>query len=224
MGSEAAGLSRAAIAQRRVKRRRGRSRAKAGRVSYREARNVAAGGPHASSDGHFVGLLLLFSPPAWASWRAANPQVAAAARTPRVAAVLAAVDRMDRAILARDAKDFSAVFADDAVVNNPFNRIARKRDAERNLASGLIGYTTLERSIEYAAERGAHDVVLMGEAILTPVGKARFAGEKLRRRTTEVWTDVNGEWKLAIRQATIYRTDQPRSGDADLPLTSQSRR
>jgi ketosteroid isomerase-like protein len=106
---------------------------------------------------------------------------------------------MDRAILARDAKEFSAVFADDAVVNNPFNRIARKRDAERNLASGLIGYTTLERSIEYAAERGAHDVVLMGEEILTPVGKARYAGEKLRRRTTEVWTDVNGEWKLAIR-------------------------
>ncbi|HEV2567090.1 nuclear transport factor 2 family protein [Sphingomonas sp.] len=111
-----------------------------------------------------------------------------------------------RAILSRDAVEFSAAFADDAVVNNPFNRIARKKDAERNLATGLIDYATLERSIEYAATRGDHDVVLMGEEVLTPVGKAKFAGEKIRRRTTEVWTDLSGTWKLAIRQATIYRT------------------
>ena len=154
----------------------------------------------------FVGALMLISAPASAKWRAANPEVAAAARTPRIAAALAAADRMDRAILTRDAKEFSAVFAEDAVVNNPFNRIARKKDAERNLATGLIDYTTLERSIEYAAMRGDHDVVLMGEEVLTPTRKAKFAGEKIRRRTTEVWTDVSGEWKLAIRQATIYRT------------------
>jgi ketosteroid isomerase-like protein len=153
-----------------------------------------------------VGAILLVSAPASAKWRAANPEVQAAARTPRIAAALAAADRMDRAILTRNAREFSAVFADDAVVNNPFNRIARKKDAERNLATGLIDYTTLERSIEYAAVRGAHDVVLMGEEVLTPIGKAKFAGEKIRRRTTEVWSDVTGQWKLAIRQATIYRT------------------
>lgn len=152
------------------------------------------------------GALIVSSVPASGSWRAANPQVEAAARTPRIAGALAAADRMDRAILARDAKEFSAVFADDAVVNNPFNKIARKKDAERNLATGLIDYTMLERSIEYAALRGEHDVVLMGEELLTPVRKAKFAGEKIRRRTTEVWTDVSGSWKLAIRQATIYRT------------------
>jgi ketosteroid isomerase-like protein len=152
-------------------------------------------------------ILLGVGAPASAKWRAANAQVEAAARTPRIAAALAAADRMDHAILTRDAKEFSAVFADDAVVNNPFNRIARKKDAERNLASGLIDYTTLECSIEYAAARGEHDVVLMGEEVLTPIRKAKFAGEKIRRRTTEVWTDSSGQWKLAIRQATIYRTD-----------------
>lgn len=153
-----------------------------------------------------IGALVFVSVPASASWRAANPEVATAAKTPRIAAALMAADRMDRAILERNAKEFSAVFSDDAVVNNPFNRIARKKDAERNLATGLIDYTTLERSIEYAATRGDHDVVLMGEEILTPVRKAKFAGEKIRRRTTEVWTDLSGQWKLAIRQATIYRT------------------
>lgn len=150
--------------------------------------------------------LMLTSAPTSASWKAANPAVEAAARTPRIAAALAAADRMDRAILSRDAKEFSGMFADDAVVNNPFNRIARKQDAERNFATGLIDYTTLERRIEYAATRGDHDVVLMGEEVLTPIGRAKFAGEKIRRRTTEVWTDVSGQWKLAIRQATIYRT------------------
>ena len=149
---------------------------------------------------------MLAASPAPASWRAANAEVEAATRTPRIAAALAAADRMDRAILARDRNAFAAVFADDAVVNNPFNRIARKADAERNLATGLIDYTSLERTIEYAATRGEHDVVLMGEEALTPVRKAKFAGETIRRRTTEVWTDASGEWKLAIRQATIYRT------------------
>jgi ketosteroid isomerase-like protein len=153
-----------------------------------------------------ISALLLAASPASASWRAANAEVAAAARMPRIAAALAATKRMDRAILARDAKAFSAAFADDAVVNNPFNGIARKADAERNLAAGLIDYASLERSIEYAATRGAHDVVLMGEETLKPVRKAKFAGETIRRRTTEVWSDASGEWKLAIRQATIYRT------------------
>lgn len=153
-----------------------------------------------------IGVLLLTSGPAAAKWHPANGQVEAAAREPRIAAALAAADRMDQAILTRNAKEFSDMFAEDAVVNSPFNRISRKKEAERSLAAGLIDYTTLERSIEYAAARGDHDVVLMGEEVLTPVGKAKFAGEKIRRRTTEVWSDITGQWKLAIRQATIYRT------------------
>ena len=95
------------------------------------------------------------------------------------------------------------------MVNNPFNRIARKQDAVNNLATGLIDYATLDRSIEYAATRGAHDVVLMGEESLDPVGKAKFTGNRIKRRTTEVWTDESGQWKLAIRQATIYSVEAP---------------
>ena len=154
-----------------------------------------------------VALTFMGAVPAAASWHAANAEVEAAAKNPRIAAALAAAMRMDRAILAHDAAGFAAVFAEDTVVNNPFNRIARKKDAIRNLETGLIDYATLERSIEYAALRGKHDVVLMGEETLDPVGKAKFAGEKIRRRTTEVWTDISGEWKLALRQATIYRTE-----------------
>lgn len=152
-------------------------------------------------------LPMLGTAPAHAAWHAANADVTQAIKNPRIAAALEATARMDKAILSHDEKGFADAFAQDAVVNNPFNKIARKVDAEHNLKTGLINYTSLERSIEYAAVRGQHDVVLMGEEKLTPVGKARFPGKIVRRRTTEVWTDESGEWKLAIRQATIYSTE-----------------
>ncbi len=152
-------------------------------------------------------LLVLSIPTAQAAWHAANPVAAEAVKNPRIASALAASARFDTAILTHDAKVFGDTFTDDAVVNNPFNKIARKADAVENLRTRLIDYTTLERSIEYAATRGPHDVVLMGEETLTPVGKARFAGKHVKRRTTEVWTDEGGRWQLAIRQATIYSVE-----------------
>ncbi len=124
-----------------------------------------------------------------------------------LAAALQAAVRFDQAILNHDANVFADTFTEDAVVNNPFNRIARKADAVANFGSGLIDYTTLGRSLEYVATRGQHDVVLMGEEHLTPVGKAKFAGKQVKRRTTEIWTDESGEWKLALRQATIYSAE-----------------
>lgn len=152
-------------------------------------------------------LSLLIAWPAQAGWKAATPAVAEATRQPRIAAAIEAAMRFDRAILAHDAQVFADTFTEDAVVNNPFNRIARKPDAVANFATGLIDYTSLERVIEYAATRGEHDVVLMGEEHLTPVGKARFAGKQVKRRTTEIWTDESGGWKLALRQATIYSAE-----------------
>jgi ketosteroid isomerase-like protein len=144
---------------------------------------------------------------AHADWRATNTAVSEAAKNPRIAAVLALTKDMDSAIIAHDTEKFGRYFADDAVVNSPFNNVARKSDALERMRTGLIDYTSLERSIEYAAVRGEHDVVLMGEERLTPVGKSRFAGKTITRRTTEIWTDVTGTWKLAIRQATIYQSE-----------------
>lgn len=140
-------------------------------------------------------------------WRATTPAAEKAVKTPRIAEALEATRRFDQAILAKDVKVFESLFSDEAVVNNPFNRIATKQDAVNNLRTGLIDYTSLERFVEYAAIRGEHDVVLMGEEILTPVGKARFAGKHVRRRTTEVWTDVSGSWRLSLRQSTIYAAE-----------------
>lgn len=145
--------------------------------------------------------------PASAEWRATTPAAEQSVKTPRIAAALEATKRFDQAILAKDEAAFASMFSEDAVVNNPFNRIATKKDAIKNLRTGLIDYTSLNRSVEYAATRGEHEVVLMGEETLTPVGKAKFAGKKVRRRTTEIWTDVSGAWQLSLRQATIYSAE-----------------
>ena len=142
--------------------------------------------------------------PATAGWRATTSAAEQAVKVPRISAALEAVVRFDDAILAKDEAVFGSLFADDAVINNPFNKVATKAIALKNMRTGLIDYTTLERSIEYAAVRGAHEVIFMGEEVLTPVGKARFADKKVRRRTTEIWTNASGRWQLSVRQATIY--------------------
>lgn len=139
-----------------------------------------------------------------ADWRATTPQAQAAARQPRIAAAIEAAARLDEAVLRKDVATFASLLADDAVIHNPFNRVVGKADAVRNMQAGLIDYASLERAIDYAAERGDHEVLLMGEEALAPLGQAKFAGKTVRRRTTELWTDADGRWRLVLRQATIY--------------------
>src|SRR3954464_15403597 len=90
-------------------------------------------------------LLALAVFPASAAWHAANPAVVAAVKNPRIAAALDATVRMDKAILGHDVDGFGDIFTDDAVVNNPFNKIAGKADAINNLRTRMIDYTTLDR-------------------------------------------------------------------------------
>jgi ketosteroid isomerase-like protein len=142
--------------------------------------------------------------PAHAAWVATTFQAERAVRIPKIASALEATVRFDKAILGKDVAVFESMFDDDAVVNNPYNRIARKRDAVANLKTGLIDYASLDRTVEYAARKGEHEVVLMGEESLKPQGNAKMAGKQLRRRTTEIWSDASGTWKLLVRQATIY--------------------
>ena len=149
-------------------------------------------------------LLCSLVVPAHAAWEATTPQAEQAVKIPKIASALEATVRFDKAILSKDVAVFESMFDADAVVNNPFNKIASKRDAVANLKTGLIDYASLDRSVEYAARKGEHEVVLIGEESLKPQGHAKMAGKQLRRRTTEIWTDASGTWKLLLRQATIY--------------------
>ncbi len=153
------------------------------------------------------GLILLLAfvgAPALADWTAANPQVSEAAKNPRIAAVLKEVDAIDSAIVAGDKESFIRAFADDAIVNSPFNNVTTKAVAAARYQSGVLTYKYLHRSIEFAGPRRDDEVILMGEETYEPPAGNMFAGKTVRRRFTDLWRLQGGRWRLSLRQATVF--------------------
>ena len=137
-----------------------------------------------------------------AAWKAATPDVDKAASEPRIAAVLANVDKLDRSVVDDNHGDFAALMADDLVVNNPQNGISGRGVTVQLNASGRISYSKYDRSIEFAGLQG-DAVVLMGEEIVVPKGSNPMAGKEVHRRFTDLWKNVGGHWLLVVRQSTI---------------------
>ncbi|QYE37050.1 nuclear transport factor 2 family protein (plasmid) [Polymorphobacter sp. PAMC 29334] len=146
----------------------------------------------------------LLAAPAMADWKPASLQVMEATKDPRVAAVLKEVDLIDAAIVAGDKEGFVRAFADDAIVNSPFNNVTTKAMAAARYQSGVLTYKYLHRSIEYAGLRRDDEVVLMGEETCEPPAGNMFAGKTVRRRFTDVWRLQGGRWLLSLRQATVF--------------------
>jgi ketosteroid isomerase-like protein len=151
--------------------------------------------------------LCIVSATAHADWSAANPEVTEVTKTPHVAAVLAAADRIDAAIVAGDNTAFVSGLAPDVVVNTPANRISRREAIAGFFDHGKISYESYHRVIEYAAARGTDEVVLMGEEIYLPRETADHAGKTVHRRFTDIWRLERGRWLVSVRQATIIQVD-----------------
>ena len=147
-------------------------------------------------------LALVASPHADAKWNAANADVEAAAKDPRIAAVLKAVDKIDAALIEDDQKIFAALLDDDLAVNNPQNTISLRGATASLNAAGRISYSRYDRSVEYAGTRGEL-VILMGEETVVPKGNHPQSGRVIKRRFTDVWRPTAEGWKLTARQATI---------------------
>jgi ketosteroid isomerase-like protein len=147
-------------------------------------------------------ILLIFRECAMAEWKAANEQVAAAAKEPRIATVLEAVNGMDAALVKDDHAAFAALLAKDLVVNNPQNGISINGATGTRNTAGLISYSSYARSIEYAGMRGEM-VLLMGDERVVPKGDSPMGGKEVRRRFTELWRIEGGRWMLIARQSTI---------------------
>jgi ketosteroid isomerase-like protein len=147
-------------------------------------------------------IVLMFAGRALAEWKAANEQVAVAAKEPRIAAVLEAVKGMDAALVKDDHAAFAALLAKDLAVNNPQNAISINGATGNRNTAGLISYSSYVRSIEYAGIRGEM-VLLMGDERVVPKGDLPMAGKEVRRRFTDLWKIENGRWVLTARQSTI---------------------
>ena len=70
------------------------------------------------------------------------------------------------------------------------------------IRNGTIDYSSFARDIETIL---FHDNVLivMGSETITPVNKAPFAGQTVRRRYTHFWMRRNGAWRLTARHANV---------------------
>jgi len=126
---------------------------------------------------------------------------------PRVVAALAAQERLQDVMQAHDFKGIEALMAPDLVVNAPINKVANRDNVIGRIKANQISYEPdVVRNIEYAGVRD-DVVVIMGEEIVHPNKDAPYAGKIEHRRFTDIWKQMDGVWKLWIRQATITRAD-----------------
>ena len=151
---------------------------------------------------HATLIVLIFTASAMAEWKAANSEVASAAKESKIASVLEAVNAIDAALIKDDHAAFAALLAKDLVVNNPQNSVSIRGATGRRNTSGLISYSSYVRSVEYAGMLGEM-VLLMGDERVVPKGDSPMAGKEVRRRFTDVWKMEGGHWVLTARQATI---------------------
>lgn len=135
------------------------------------------------------------------------PITAALAQAPARDSLEAVIRRLDAAeaqgLLRRDSTALRRIWARDFTVNNPRNSITR--GAEEVIAlirNGTIDYSSFARDIEAILFHG-DVVIVMGSETITPVNKAPFAGQTLRRRFTHFWMRRDGEWRLTARHANV---------------------
>jgi hypothetical protein len=135
------------------------------------------------------------------------PVTAAPAQTSTRDSLEAVIRRLDAAeaqgLLRRDSTALRRIWARDFTVNNPRNSITR--GAEEVIAlirNGTIDYSSFARDIEAILFHG-DVVIVMGPETITPVNKAPYAGQTVRRRFTHFWMRRDGDWRLTARHANV---------------------
>ena len=104
------------------------------------------------------------------------------------------------AVLRGDHALIDALWADDFIVNNPFNTVGFGRTGR--VRTGVVTYASFERVPEFVGIRG--DVaIVMGHEVVVPIAPAVDAGRTLRRRYTNIWMNTGVGWKLAARHANV---------------------
>ncbi len=150
-------------------------------------------------------VLVVLCVPANADTQATSPEIAEVLKRPRIAAALAMRNRMDTFTIDRNLTSIEATLAPEMILNGPNNRVNDRSSIIKNIGAGLVAHGAMERTIEYAAERG-RDVIFMGKEITRPRSNDKDYKTQ-HRRFTDVWTETSDGWKLAMRHATIYERE-----------------
>lgn len=131
----------------------------------------------------------------------------ATAQTASQDSVETLIRRLDRAeaegLLNRDSVALRRIWAQDFTVNNPRNSITRgSEEVIALIRNGTIDYSSFTREIETILFHG-NTIIVMGSEVITPVRKAPFAGQTVRRRFTHFWMLRDGQWRLTARHANV---------------------
>jgi ketosteroid isomerase-like protein len=113
------------------------------------------------------------------------------------------------ALLRNDIAAVRANWADDYVVNNPFNAVVNA--SEGPIQAGTLTYTSFVREIERVLVRGS-TVVVMGRETVVPTATSPDAGATIQRRFTNIWMNRDGRWLLSARHANVV-CQQPVASD-----------
>ena len=109
-----------------------------------------------------------------------------------------------KAIMESDTITLAKIWAEDFHVNNPSNMVVNRIQVFQRIKSTIIKYSTYIQEPEYYGIFG-DVVVVMGKETVVPIGDNPDKGKTITRRYTDVYKNINGEWKEISRHANIIR-------------------
>lgn len=125
--------------------------------------------------------------------------------------VVSALDDQERlAALNRDVPELKRLWSEDFTVNAPNNRVVvgRQGNLDAFVRSGIINFTTFDRSIEFIRVDDPF-AVIMGLETVVPKEDAPsvglVAGQQVHRRFTNIWRKEGSTWRLYWRHANVIR-------------------
>ena len=109
-----------------------------------------------------------------------------------------------KAIMESDTITLAKIWAEDFHVNNPSNMVVNRSQVFQRIKSTFIKYSTYIQEPEYYGIFG-DVVVVMGKETVVPIGDNPDKDKTITRRYTDVYKNINGEWKEIARHANIIR-------------------
>lgn len=107
-----------------------------------------------------------------------------------------------KAFLHNDASGLARLWSDDMVVTNPLNKFVDKRQVLGMVKSGVLTFTALDRTINYAHVYG-DTVILAGHERAAWGSKMPRAGKTDNLLFTAIWMKVGGRWQEVARHANV---------------------
>jgi ketosteroid isomerase-like protein len=104
------------------------------------------------------------------------------------------------AVLRGDFATVEQLWAEDLVVNNPFNEVVNAGTGP--IRTGVLTYVSFVREIESVQVHG-DTIIVMGRETVVPKGNSPDAGRTIRRRYTNIWMKRAGKWLLTARHANV---------------------